>query len=131
MIPKSADENKALVRRFFDEVWNHGNLDAYDEMAPSLVVRGYKEWVRAQRAALGNFRVTILDLLGEGSQVAVHWRVTAVHQGDYLGVVATTKPVTFQGISLLEIADGKIVDDLGYWNDLAVLKQLGATIGPS
>jgi predicted ester cyclase len=127
MVPKSVNADKELVHRFFDELWNKGNLDIYDEIAPSLGIKGYKEWVRSHRAAFGDFHVTILDLLGDGDQVALHWRVTAVHQGDYLGVAATNRPVTFQGMSLLRIVDDKIVDDIGYWDELAILKQLGVT----
>jgi predicted ester cyclase len=127
MIPKSEDGDKELVRRFFDELWNKGNLNIYDEIAPGLGVKGYKEWARSHRAALGNLQVTILDLLAEGNQVVVHWRVTAVHLGEYLGVAATNYPVTFQGISILRVADGKVVDDIGYWDNLVILKQLDVT----
>jgi predicted ester cyclase len=56
----------------------------------------------------------------------VHWRVDATHQGDYLGVAATGKQVTYQGIALLRIADGKIVEDIAYWDNLSILQQLGA-----
>jgi len=70
--------------------------------------------------------LTILDLLAEGNQVAIHWRVEGTHQGDYLGVAATSKPVTYQGIALLRVEDGKIVDDIAYWDNLSILQQIGA-----
>jgi len=125
----STEENKELVRRFFDERWNHGNFDVYDEMfAPGLDIKGEKEWIRSIYASFGNIQVTILDLLAEGDQVALHWRFAATHQGDYLGVAATGKQVTFQGMALLRIVDGKIVEDMGYWDDLSILQQLGATV---
>jgi len=127
----STEENKTLVRQFFEERWNHGNLAVYDEMlAPSLDIKGAKEWARSMYATFGNIELTILDLLAEGDQVAVHWRVAATHQGDYLGVPATGKPVTYQGIALLRVADGKIVEDLAYWDNLSILEQLGVTVPP-
>ena len=79
----STEENKELVRPFFDERWNHGNFDVYDEMlAPSLDIKSEKEWARSTYATFGNMQFTILDMIAEGDQVAVHWRVDATHQGD-------------------------------------------------
>ena len=57
----STKENKELVRRFFDDRWNHGNFDVYDEMlAPHLDIKGAKEWARSEYATFGNMRFTIL-----------------------------------------------------------------------
>src|SRR5215216_3397671 len=126
----STEQNKELVRRFFDERWNHGNLDVYDEMlAPGLDIEGEKDWARSVHATFGNTRFTIFDIIAEGDQVAVHWRVDAIHQGDYLGVAATGKPVTYPGIAWLRIADGKIVEDTAYWDKLSILQQIGAAPG--
>jgi predicted ester cyclase len=123
----STAENKELVRRFFDERWNHGNFEVYDQMlAPSLDIKGEKEWARSMFATFGNMKFTILGIIAEGEQVAVHWRIDATHQGDYLGVAATGKPVTYQGIALLRVENGKIVDDIAYWDNLSILQQVGA-----
>jgi predicted ester cyclase len=123
----SIEENKALVNRFFDERWNHGNLDVYDELlAPSLDINSEKEWARSVYATFGNMRFTILGVIAEEDQVAVHWRVDATHHGDYLGVAATGKPVTYQGIAWLRVANSKIVEDIAYWDTLSILQQLGA-----
>ena len=71
-------ENKKLVRRYFDERWNRQNLDICDELlAPSVDIDEAKEFVRSFHAFLSNFQLTILDLLAEGNQVAVRWRVRA------------------------------------------------------
>ena len=123
----STAENKELVRRYFDERWNHGSLDVCDELlSSSMDIEEQKEFVRTQHAALGNLHLTILDLLAEGDQVAIHWRIDGTHKGDLLGVAATGKPVTFQGIALLCIAGGKITDDIAYWDNQSILEQLGA-----
>jgi len=121
------EENKQIVQKYFDERWNHYNLDICDELlAPSVDIEGAKEFVRSFHAIFGNMRLTVLDLLAEGSQVAIHWRVEGIHQGEYLGVAATGKPVMYQGIALLRVKDGKIIDDIAYWDDLSILQQLGA-----
>jgi predicted ester cyclase len=126
----STAENKELVRRYFDERWNRHNLDICDELlAPSVEIDDAKEFVRSFYAAFGKIQLTILDLLAEGNQVAVHWRIAGTHQGDYLGVAATGKPVMYQGIALLRVEGGKIVDDIAYWDNLSILHQLGAVPG--
>ena len=123
----STAENKELVRRYFDERWNHYNLDICDELlAPNADIEGAKEFVRAEHAIFGKMHFTLLDLIAEDDQVAVHWRVDATHQGDFFGVAATGKPVTYQGIALLRIADGKIMDDVAYWDNQSILEQLGS-----
>jgi len=123
----STEENRELVRRFFDERWNRGNLDVYDEMlAPSLDIESEKEWARSVYATFGNMKFTILDIIAEGDQVSIHWRAEATHQGEFLGVAETGKPVTYQGIAWLRIVDSKIVEDTAYWDNLSILQQLGA-----
>jgi steroid delta-isomerase-like uncharacterized protein len=126
----STAENKKLVRRYFDERWNHHNLDICDELlAPSVDIDRAKEFVRSLTSSFGNLQLTILDLLAEDDQVAVHWRVTGTHQGNYLGMAATGKLVTYLGIALLRVEDGKIVDDIAYWDNLSILQQIGAASG--
>jgi len=123
----STAENKELVRRYFDERWNHNNLAICDELlAPGADIDGAKEFVRSFTSIFGNIHLTILDLLAESDQVAVHWRITGTHQGRYLGVAATGKPVTYQGLALLRVEDDKIVDDIAYWDNLSILQQIGS-----
>jgi predicted ester cyclase len=123
----STAANKEIVRRYFDERWNRHNPDICDELlAPSADIAEGKEWLRSQYAALGATHLTILDLLGDGDQVAIHWRIDATHQGEYMGVPATGRPFSFAGIALLRVVEGKIVDDTAYWDGLDTLRQLGA-----
>ncbi len=122
----STQENKEIVHRYFDERWNQHNLDIIDELLdPSMGTKEHKEWVRSMYAMLGNIKLTILDMLGEGDQVAIHWQVEAVHQGGYLDVAATGQPLSYQGIAWLRVTDGKIVSDTAYWDNLSILEQLG------
>ena len=123
----SIEENKELVRRFADERMNNGNLDIHDEMlAPGLDTEAWKEWIRYLGAAFGNIRYTILDMIAENDKVVLHWRFSATHQGDFLGVAATGKQVTIQGLALFRVMDSKIAEDTSYWDNLSILEQLGA-----
>jgi steroid delta-isomerase-like uncharacterized protein len=123
----SIEENKELVRRFADERMNSGNLDIHDEMlAPGLDTEEWKEWIRYLRAAFGNIRYTILEMSAEDDKVVLHWRFSATHPGDFLGVAATAKQVTVQGLALFRVMNGKIAEDTSYWDNLSILEQLGA-----
>jgi steroid delta-isomerase-like uncharacterized protein len=122
----SVEENKELVHRFADERMNNGNLDIHDEMlAPSLDTEEWKAWIRYLGAAFRNIRYTILDIIAEDDKVVLHWRFSAMHQGDFLGVAATGKQVTVQGLALFRVMDGKIAADDSYWDNLFILEQLG------
>jgi steroid delta-isomerase-like uncharacterized protein len=128
----SIERNKEVVRRFFDERWNLENLDIYGEMAaPNRDIQREKEWVSSLYRAFADRHLTILDLIAEGDQVAVHWRFTAMHRGDFLGVAATGRSVAYQGIAWFLVADGMIVEETAYWDILGVLQQLGAIAGCS
>jgi steroid delta-isomerase-like uncharacterized protein len=122
-----SEENKNLVRRWFDEVWNKGNLSAIREMyhqnglahgfpEPDSVIRSPEEFAencRGFRAAFPEVHVTVDDLVAEGDKIAVRWTATMTHGGDGLGFPATSKKVSVAGSSFLICGDGKILEG---WN---------------
>jgi steroid delta-isomerase-like uncharacterized protein len=134
----SVAENKAIVRRWFEEVWNKGNLDAVDELVAATVVseipgepevRGPEAWrqqVSSTRAAFPDLAFTIEDQIAEEDKVATRWTLRGTHQGEFMGVPATGKQVTVTGISITRYANGK---NVGSWNEmdlLGLMQQLGA-----
>jgi predicted ester cyclase len=121
----STEDNKALVRRYFDERWNRGNLAVIDELVAPRDIEGGKAYMEFMQTAFGDHQMEILDLLGDGDQVAVHLVFTGTHQGEYLGLAGTGKRITIHGMALLRIADGKIVEDVAYADNVETLKQLG------
>ncbi len=115
-------ENKELVRRYFDERWNHQNYHVIDELLdPSLGIEETKAGVAAMHAAFADITLTMEELIGEGDQVVVPWEVTGTHQGEHLGVAPSGDQVTFRGLALLRVVDSKIVSDVAFGNDLEVL----------
>ncbi len=60
------------------------------------------------------------------SKVAVRWMATGTHQGEFLGLVPTSKRVTFRGIEIVRIEGKQIVERWGEWNGIELLQQLGA-----
>jgi hypothetical protein len=86
----SVNDNKQLVRRYFDGRWND-NYAVIDELLePSLGIEEHKAWLDSVHAAIGGIQLTIEDLVGENDRVVVPWSLTGIHRAEYLGVVAPT-----------------------------------------
>jgi steroid delta-isomerase-like uncharacterized protein len=138
----SADQDKALARRFVAEVMNTGNLAAADEfIAPNLVVHnpvpgqtpgreGFKQTFATLRNAFPDLHFTIEDLLADGDKVMIRSTYQGTHQGELLGFPPTGKPVAVMGIDLLRVADGKIVEHWGTYDQMEMLHQLGVLPSP-
>ena len=130
-------ENKALVQRWFDEVWNEGRVDAIDELlAPDSVVHGlgdgqmrgaaaFKPFHAAYRDAFPDVRIEIEDMVEEGDKVAFRWTGTASHRGQGLGFAATNRRVRFQGMGIIRVRNGKLVEGWNTFDQLGMLQQLG------
>ena len=133
-----SESNKALLRRDLEEVWNQGNLDAIDELFAADVIlheappgalsgaEGVKQVVAGYRAAFPDLHFTIEDLIAEGDRVVNRWSLTGTHKGELMGIPPSGKQVTSTGISIVRIADGKIVEIWGASDQLGLMQQLGA-----
>jgi steroid delta-isomerase-like uncharacterized protein len=130
-------ENKALVRRWFQEVWNKGRGVAIDEMlAADAVIHGlgdnlhgpagFKQFHTAYRNAFPDVKIQIDDIVAEGDIVAARWSGTGTHRGDGLGVPPTGKEVHFRGMVFIRVKDGKLVEGWNNFDQLAMLQQIGA-----
>ncbi|MCL4535516.1 MAG: ester cyclase [Bacteroidetes bacterium] len=139
----SVEENKAVVRRLIEEVWNKGNLAVADEIIAEdnieqmplpphrLGPQEYKEWVARTRAVFPDLHLTIDDMIGEGDKVMVRetWRGTQKAAfRTLLGVdlTATGRQVRVAQFSVFRLVNGRIVE---YWylqDALGMLEQLGA-----
>jgi steroid delta-isomerase-like uncharacterized protein len=118
----SAEENKALVRKFFEEAWGKGDVAAVDEfMATDYVEHprpsslppgpeGLKQLITAYRSAFPDLKLTLDDIFAEGEMVAFRWSARGTHLGDWLGIPPTGNHVTATGITIFRIAGGKVVE---------------------
>lgn len=134
----SVEENKALARRWMEEIWEKASSTAMDELlAPDFVFNysapgvtpdreGYKQTVNGLFVSFPDVKWTTEDMVAEGDKVAVHWTGRGTHKGEFWRVAPTGKQVTMRGISIMRIEGGKIVKEVGYNNMLDVLEQLGA-----
>ena len=127
------EENKALLRRLFEEVWNQGNLATLHEVVaadflyhPDLRgLEAYKQAIDSMLTAFPDLHFTIEGMVAEGDKVVVRWTLHGTHQGFFQDIPPTGKPVTLTGISFFRVANGKGVE---VWTDadyLGMLQQLG------
>jgi len=135
-----SEENKQLVRRWFAEVWNNGRADAIEEMFdengiahglsddPSQPITGPQEFRPFHtlfRDAFPNMEIVVEDMIAEGDKVAARCSVRAKHEGDFLGKEATQSPVEFTGMTIVRIANGKIVEAWNNFDFMTLHKQVG------
>ena len=108
----SAEENKALIRRFVETVWNNKQVDALDEFhAAEYMLNGtphtaatFKEHLQGYFAQVPDLHNTIQDMIAEDDTVSYRWVMQATDQ-------ATGKQLVYRGITFNRIVDGKIVED--------------------
>ena len=132
----SLEEDKAIVRRFFEEGPSKGNLAAADELlSPNFAlhtplpsapgVQGMKDIITACRAAFEHLDVTVEDTIAEGDKVAARFTARGIHKGSFMNLPPTGKPITMTGIEIFRIEDGKIAELWGEANLLGLMVQLG------
>jgi predicted ester cyclase len=127
----SSEENKAVVRREQEELWNHtGDLDAAEEIFAPDYVEAAKQEAADFRRGFPDVVSTIEDLIAEGDKVVARWRSRATHLGEYMGVPPTGKEVEFTGISVYRIEGGKIAESWNSEDQFGLLRQIGAVPQP-
>ncbi len=121
----SAEENKALIQRIFDEALNEHNLSVVDELFAADFVDnatpeqaagpgGVKAYFQAVRTGFPDMHVTIEDLIAEGDKVVVRTTWHGTHQGHYEGVAPTNKPGSRTLIQIFRIASNRVQEE---WNE--------------
>ena len=133
----STEANKALVRRFYDEVESQGRLDVVDELfAPTFVDTGHpdrgtgpdsvKAHVSEMRTRFPDLTVTVDQLVAEGEWVVARLTSRGTQLGPFAGLPPTGKAVTWTGVGRRRIIAGRIVEQWTKYDMLSLLRQLGA-----
>jgi steroid delta-isomerase-like uncharacterized protein len=131
-------ENKAIVRRFYEEVWNKRRIELVDELlSPSHAMHdnhlpdsgigpeAYKRNVARYVTGFPDLRFTVEDMVAENDKVAVSWTISGTHKGEFRGISPTGKKVSIEGMTINHIADGKIMDSYVSGDYLGLMQQLG------
>jgi predicted ester cyclase len=125
--------NKALVRRYYEEVLNQRQLQVFDELANSSFVsylpdgKGidsdiYKQAIAGTLAAIADLNVTIEDQIAEDDKVVTRWIAKGTPQVEFAGVKPNGKPVTITAIHIHRVQNGKLIE---HWEaiNLHAVKQ--------
>jgi len=132
-------DNKSIVRRMYEEVWNKRNLEVAKELiAPSHAVQlfdaadsgvgpeAYASNVVQFVRAFPDLKFTILDMVAENEKVVAFWNISGTHKGEFRGIAPTGKKVSVDGITMIQFSDGKIMDSYVSLDMWSMMQQLGA-----
>jgi steroid delta-isomerase-like uncharacterized protein len=139
---RTEEHLKDAYRRIIDAI-SRGDADGLDELiAPNVVDHnpipdqapgreGFKQWMAASRTAFPDMRGTVEAVIAEGDRVAARMTWHGTHRGEFVGVEATGKRVSFSAFHLVRFSQDRAVDWWGTADLLGALQQLGATVsGP-
>jgi steroid delta-isomerase-like uncharacterized protein len=135
---------RAIVRRLYEEVWNKRRFEIVSQIiSPSHALNdsrmvgsavgpdAYKRAVTQYIAAFPDLRFSIEDMVCEKDKVVVSWTITGTHKREFRGIPATNKKVSFDGITINYVSDGKIMDSLVSMDYFGLMQQLGAITEPA
>ena len=142
----SVEQNKALVRRLFDEDLNEKDQAVRSRVADELIavdfvdhtnppglqhgLESHKQIVTILRSAFPDLSWEYEEPIAESDKVAIRVIMHGTHQGEFFGIPPTGKQVTVSGIHILRIAHGKLVEHWGNNDDLGLMQQIGVVPPP-
>lgn len=137
----SQTNNAELIKKYFEEVWNYGNLDVLDEILDENYVNhspgapnppagpaGLKPIVTAIREAFPDLKYIIENIVISENQIAVHIIMTGTHLGDFFGIAPTGKQIRVNQMQIEHIRNNKIIEHWRVTDDLNLMRQLGQII---
>jgi predicted ester cyclase len=129
-------ENEAIVRRTWEELFNKGNLAAADELIAANFMNhaapgappgpaSFKQLVTFYRSAFPDAQFTIEDILADGDKVVMRNTFSGTHRGPFMGIAPTGRRVSQEQIHIVRVASGQVVEHWAVRDDLSLLQQLG------
>jgi serine phosphatase RsbU (regulator of sigma subunit) len=132
----AAEQNKAIFRRYAEEVGNQGKLELADEFFDryishqpdgSVLQRGpedVKHFHREFRSAFPDFHISIEEQIAEGDKVVSHYTIRGTHQGDLRGMAPTGKEIELKGVTTFRFSpEGKVVETWDSYDQLSLMRQ--------
>ena len=133
--------HKEVFGRLYHSVWNERRLEFIEKVIapthalgdPTVLGGGvgpaaYRRQVERFVTGLPDLKFNIDDTISEKDKLVVAWTITGTHKGDFLGVPPTNKKVSFSGITINQIANGKIIESTVIWDGLGLLEQFGVRL---
>ncbi len=133
---KDRIENKALAKRWLDELWTKGNYNAARDILAADYMRHdpfnkinnpeeYCEFIRMFRMAFPDIEYTADDMIAERDYVLIRWTARGSNTGPLMILPATGKRIELNGLDLLRIENGKVVESWPGYDGLSLLRLLG------
>jgi steroid delta-isomerase-like uncharacterized protein len=132
----SQDHNIELQKKFgaaaqsgsFDQFFELVAPDCIDhDPAPGQVAgpQGYADFFGRMRTAFPDMKIEVVHLVADADNVAFAYTLTGTHQGTFMDVPATGRPIKVRGLQISKFKDGKMVERWGSSDELGILKQIG------
>ena len=133
----SIEENKAIVRRFFEELLSTDNFAVADDLLSpdfhfyfaggpvATDLESYREFLVARRAAFPDRRFVVEDMIAEGDKVSARFTMHGTHKGELRGIAPSGTELTMTGIDMIRLSEGKMVEDRVEVDQLGMMQQLG------
>jgi steroid delta-isomerase-like uncharacterized protein len=137
--PASLAQNKALVLRYYEEMWNHWNFALVDELVDEGIAfrgslgskahgrEGFKEYMRAVRHAFPDFHNQVEELIAEGDRVVARLTYTGTHEGELFGIGPTHRQVSYAGVAIFRLAEDHVIEGWVLGDLRALVEQLSAS----
>ena len=132
-----SEENKAIVLRYTQQVWNEHRLDLVEQFlaedvsvrhVPGLTDRNNASaFIASTLETFPDFSIAIEDMIAEGNRVTVRETLSGTMQGELLGMPPTGKHATWLGVYIMHLADGKIAEIWGLGDVPSMMQQLGVS----
>ena len=130
----SLEENKRIVRRYYEEIWNKNSLECLDEIVADDYIEqpggsgieGWKQWFNLMHSAFPDVHYTVEDITAEGDKVAARFSVRGTHKGEFMGIPPTNKQINITVLTMKKIVNGKIQEAWTKIDRLGLMEQLGA-----
>ena len=131
--------NRVVARRLADEVFSRGNMQTFDEIFAEDYVNhtmpvpgvpgtkaGFRQVVLATRAAFPDVQVDVKEVVAEGEFAVFRDVVRATSRGEFMGIPPNGKRLEWTEIHFLRIVDGRIAEHWANFDQIGILRQLGA-----
>jgi steroid delta-isomerase-like uncharacterized protein len=136
-------DNAAIVQRFIDEVINQGRYQVCDEIVAEDFIEldplpgqrqgreGLKEVIAMMRSAFPDINWVTDETISSGEKVVTRFTWTGTHQGSFLGIPATGRPVIVKGVVIDRIFNSRMTDSRILMDTFGMMMQLGVIPPPA
>ncbi|HHH50278.1 MAG TPA: ester cyclase, partial [Saprospiraceae bacterium] len=140
---ESTNINTKHYADIWDKIVNQGKIDLINESnfdqnitlisSPENVagIEDFKAYYQNYLTGFSDIEFTVLDIFGQGDNIAKHWRFKGTHTGNFFGMPATGNKVDVEGVTIAKMKNGKIAQEQDFMDNMAFMQQLGIASDPN